>query len=132
MSGVEWQTDLSGKTIVNRPVSTGMGNMRGTFVTTEDYQGIGYNPRAKDNVFAPLAQHLHPFRACFIIDTPSAPEELHICLSEDADGISLTPTLSQSEGVLYNLAGQKIVNGKWSNGKLQRGVNIIDGKIVIR
>ena len=139
MPGVEWQADLSDKTIVTRPASTGMGNMRGTFVSTENYQGIGYSPRAKDNVFAPLAQYLHPFRACFIINSPSAPAEVRICLSDEADGISLTPALSQGEGVLYkqgstivNLAGQKIVNGKWSNGKLRRGVNIVDGKIVIR
>lgn len=32
---------------------------------------------------------------------------------------------------IYNLAGQKIVNGKWSNGKLPRGIYIINGKKVL-
>ena len=47
---------------------------------------------------------------------------------EDAiiDGIrSLTPTLSKGEGEWYDLSGRKIVNGKLSNGKLTRGINII-------
>ena len=44
----------------------------------------------------------------------------------DPDGIkSLTPTLSKGEGEWYDLSGRKIVNGKLSNGKLPRGINII-------
>ena len=50
---------------------------------------------------------------------------------DEIDGIeeikdeSLTPALSESEGVWYSLDGRQIVNGKWSNGKLPRGINII-------
>ena len=45
-------------------------------------------------------------------------------------GISLTEEgRSQMEdGAIYNLAGQKIVNGQWSNGKLPRGIYIKDGR----
>ena len=46
--------------------------------------------------------------------------------SVDPDGIkSLTQTLSKGEGEWYDLSGRKIVNGKLSNGKLPRGINII-------
>ena len=45
---------------------------------------------------------------------------------EDPDGISLTPTLSEGEGAIYNLAGQRM-------SKLQKGINIVNGKkIAIR
>ena len=49
-------------------------------------------------------------------------------------GISLTEEgRSQMEdGAIYNLAGQKMVNGQWSNGKLPRGIYIKDGKKIIR
>ena len=35
-------------------------------------------------------------------------------------------------GFIYNLAGQQIVNGKWSNGKLPRGIYIQNGKKILR
>jgi len=35
-------------------------------------------------------------------------------------------------GFIYNLAGQQIVNGKWSNGKLPRGIYIQNGKKIFR
>ena len=49
-------------------------------------------------------------------------------------GISLTEDgRSQMEdGAIYNLAGQKIVNGQWSNGKLPRGIYIVGGKKIIK
>ena len=37
---------------------------------------------------------------------------------------SLTPTFSKSDGAVYNLAGQRI-------SKLQKGINIVDGKKVV-
>ena len=51
-----------------------------------------------------------------------------------ATGISLTEEgRSQMEdGAIYNLAGQKIVNGQWSNGKLPRGIYIVGGKKIIK
>ena len=50
-----------------------------------------------------------------------------------ATGISLTEEgRSQMEdGAIYNLAGQKIVNGQWSNGKLPRGIYIVGGRKVL-
>ena len=42
------------------------------------------------------------------------------------DGIySLTPPLSKGEGIIYNLAGQ-------CSGKMQKGINIVGGKKIIR
>ena len=45
---------------------------------------------------------------------------------DDETGInSLTPALSEGEGVIYNLAGQRIQ-------KMQRGINIVNGKKVLK
>ncbi len=121
----EWLTDLSGTTITTLQASASTDNMRGTFFSTEDYQGIGYSPRNKDNIFAPLAQYLHPFRACFVIDAPTAPQELRIRINDDATDLKDLKDFKDSKDVIYNLAGQRL-------NKAQRGVNIIDHKIVIR
>ena len=44
---------------------------------------------------------------------------------DDATGInSLTPALSEGEGVVYNLAGQRI-------SKMQKGINIVNGRKVL-
>ena len=43
---------------------------------------------------------------------------------QDPDGISLTPTLSEGEGAIYNLSGQRM-------SRLQKGINIINGKKVL-
>ena len=40
-------------------------------------------------------------------------------------GISLTPALSKSEGAIYNVSGQRL-------NKMQRGINIKDGKKIIK
>ena len=41
------------------------------------------------------------------------------------DGISLTPALSEGEGAIYNLAGQRL-------SKMQKGINIVGGKKVLK
>ena len=48
-----------------------------------------------------------------------------ICLEDDPTGISLTPALSSREGEIYNLAGQHIQ-------KLQKGINIVNGKKILK
>ena len=83
----DWQADLAGQTISTLQPSDMDDNMRGTFITTDAYQGKGYAPRSKDNVFAPLGQYLHPFRACLFVNAPGAPSEVRIRLS-DRDGVT--------------------------------------------
>ncbi|MBR6129706.1 MAG: BspA family leucine-rich repeat surface protein [Bacteroidaceae bacterium] len=38
----------------------------------------------------------------------------------------------QADNRIYNLAGQQIMNGKWSNGKLPKGINIVGGRKVLK
>ena len=44
---------------------------------------------------------------------------------DDATGISLTSTLSKGEGAIYNMAGQRM-------NKMQKGINIVNGKKVLK
>lgn len=50
----------------------------------------------------------------------------------DPTGIeNLTPTLSESEGDIYDLSGRQIVNSQLSNRKLNKGIYIVNGKKVV-
>ena len=63
----------------------------------------------------------------------SMPAGAHIGLMIDGEttGIDLTPALSQGEGAWYDLQGRKIVNGTLSNGKLPKGLYIVNGKKMV-
>ena len=52
------------------------------------------------------------------------PFDFFLTVKDDETGINLTPSLSESEGAIYNMAGQRI-------NKLQRGINIVNGKKVV-
>ncbi|MBR0274536.1 MAG: C10 family peptidase [Bacteroidaceae bacterium] len=133
-TNVAWHQDLSGTTITLVQPSTQDAHVRGTFVTTDAYQSIGYNPRTNDNIFAPLEKNLHPFRACFLIDEPAA-TQLFVRLVEDADGIKSMCdgrctmedgrcTMDHEE--LYTLDGKRLA------APLKGQPFIKNGKIVIR
>ena len=48
-------------------------------------------------------------------------------------GIKAIENRQQStDNRIYNLAGQQIMNGKWSNGKLPKGINIVGGRKVLK
>ena len=48
-------------------------------------------------------------------------------------GIKANENKQQStDNRIYNLAGQQIMNGKWSNGKLPKGINIVGGRKVLK
>lgn len=110
-----WQTNLSGKVVVGRQASLIDANTRGTFVTTDEYKGIGYAPRDKDDIFAPLGQYLHPFRACLFINTSNAPSEVRVRISdsdvtEGIRGIVEIPT--ETSDIYYSLDGKRLSSPK--------------------
>ena len=56
-----------------------------------------------------------------------------LCLIKSQDQTSIAaPRSSQTDRKPYNLAGIQIVNGKWSNGELPRGIVIQNGKKTLR
>ena len=63
-----------------------------------------------------------PAGKAYLVVGGAAKEFLTFDFEDDADGInSLTPALSEGEGTIYNLAGQRI-------SKMQKGINIVNGK----
>ena len=128
-SAVTLQSNLAGTTITTQPPSAEDDDTRGTYITTDDYQGKGYAPRSEDNIFAPLGQYLHPFRACLFINDPNAPSEVRIRLSDgnDTNGTyHIKASASQSLEQIYTLSGQRLVVPRKGQPY------IVNGKIVIR
>lgn len=105
-----WHLELDGVNIGTAQPSVTDGHVCGTFVTTDAYAGIGYNPRTFDNVFAPLQQNLHPFRACFIMAAPAA-GKLGIRLMDegmvDAVNSAVAPPVS-GHGDMFTLDGKRV------------------------
>lgn len=126
----DWKADLSGMTISKQPASTADANMRGTFVTTDDYALTGYNPRSSDGVFAPLEKNLHPFRACFLMSDPAAAAKMHIRLVDNADADAVKDVLSRP--VMESTTGFFTLDGKHLAAPRKGQPFIHNGKIVVR
>jgi len=126
---VVWTVNLSGKTIEAAQPSED-SHMRGTYVTTDTWQGKGYSPRSSDGRFAPLTQYLHPFRACFSVsdlNNVGARGSLSAVFM-DEDGVTAIDTLSAADKAadtpksIYTLSGQRVKEIKRS------GLYIVNGK----
>lgn len=125
---VVWTVDLSGKTVeAARPSEE--SHMRGTYVTTDQYQGKGYSPRSSDGKFAPLTLYLHPFRACFSVsDLSGAGARGSLsAVFLDEDGVTAIDSIGAARAAetpksVYTLSGQRVKEIKRS------GLYIIDGK----
>ena len=74
------------------------------------------------------SQPLKGMRAYFSMPA-NAP--LAVFVDGELTGIDLTPALSQGEGAWYDLQGRKVVNGTLSNGKLPKGLYIVNGKKMV-
>lgn len=128
-TNVVWNVNLAGKTIEAAQPSE-ESHMRGTYVTTDLYQGKGYSPRSSDNKFAPLTQYLHPFRACFSVsdlnDAGARGSLSAVFLDEDGatviDEINAAGGTADDSKTIYTLSGQRINEVKRS------GIYIVNGE----
>lgn len=81
---------------------------------------ILYNPNAEGNLF---------MNHSITEISESGDGLIGFVFDEQALGIE---AVDEGQGIkdnaIYNLSGQQIVNGQWSNGKLFKGINIINGK----
>lgn len=115
---IVWDVDLTGKTI-SASDPREFGYMRGTYVTTDTYQGNGYSPNY-DNEFAPLSQYLHPFRACFVTDSATRAAGTRIALDDDITDIN---EIKAGEQLRQN-DGKHLENGRMVIYKNGRKYNI--------
>ena len=121
-SSITWNINLSNKKITASSPSQNT-NMRGTYVTTSQYQGTGYSVNSYGS-FALLHSYLHPFRACFIPESVLYTRGLNLKLLDD-DQLEEKNTLEANEyKTIYTLSGIRI------NKINVSGVYIIDGKKV--
>ena len=99
------------------------GTIAPTYVEEGSYYGLNGNTFVKVNVGTVSAgKALLPASAVDGSDVKA----LTFVFEDDADGIdSLTPALSKGEGAIYNLAGQRM-------NKMQKGINIVNGKKVLK
>ncbi len=125
---VVWTVNLSGKIIeVAQPSED--NRMRGTYVTTDTWQGKGYSPRSSDGKFAPLTQYLHPFRACFsLTDLNAAARGSLWTVFLDEDGVTVIDEINAAGSAtdapksIYTLSGQRVKEVKRS------GLYIVNGE----
>ena len=116
---VVWNINLANKKISARSSSED-SHMRGTFVSTDVYQGKGYSPNSV-NEFSPLSQYLHPFRACLILGSVSGARAIRLVLDDavtDIDEVevdSATPKngkyLEKGKLIIYKSGRKYNANG---------------------
>ena len=90
---------------------------------------------AENKLYWPsTAMQIGSCRAYFKLNDPTQVKEFKLCFDgeDSADGISLTPDPSPvgegsnvGEDAIYNLAGQRL-------SKMQRGINIVNGKKILK
>ena len=103
-----------------------VGTIVNTYAETGQYFGL------KGNAFVPVAESTVPagkaLLPTYLIDNNEV-KALNFVFEEDATGISLMEDgRSQMEdGVIYNLAGQRL-----DNSQLKRGIYIVNGKKILK
>ena len=135
-TGTSWKFDLDGKTIVE---SSNMdGNMRGTFVTTNEYGMSSNNGKTDyysvgdDNKFSPLANTLMPFRSCLWLHNDgsigqgsASAKAIRIIEDGEATGIESVDSSDIESQEIYTINGMKVSGNVKS---LPRGMYIMNGK----
>ena len=103
------------------------GTLAPTYVATGQYYGLSGDQFKKVNAGNVLAGKA----LLDADDVPSSVKAFTFVFEDDATGIEETLSNSPLKGEnIYNLAGQ-MVNGKSVNGKLPKGIYIVNGKKIM-
>jgi len=90
----------------------------GIYALGNKASGVGFY-KVKDGEIIPAGK-------CYLNTNASTKEFLGFSIDDDETAIeSLTPALSKGEGAIYNLAGLRL-------SKMQKGINIVGGKKVLK
>lgn len=112
--------------------TTGNKFVRGTGAAVATDDGTNYNYilnnvggnigfyKANDNTVAKNRAYISILKS----ESAAIKEFISLDLEDAPDGISLTPALSEGEEAIYNVAGQRL-------NKMQKGINIVNGKKVL-
>ncbi len=106
-------------------VSFGGVTMVGNLCQTSIPQGSFYiNTSSQLKKLTAVSATLKGFRAYFTVDNIEV-KALDFIFDDDATGIEGVQEVQEAQGAIYNLAGQRI-------NKMQKGINIINGKKILK
>jgi len=57
---------------------------------------------------------------------------MYVSTPDDSDAMKMVKADDSNKGVVYDLSGRKITDGKSLNGKLPKGIYIKDGKKIVQ
>ena len=126
---------LTGKTISSTTTPTEAGGVTFTGVYTNGFaplnsfiisNNVFYQVDTDANSDGTSEVALKAFRGYITVESKSPVKAVNFEFDDDATGInSLIPALSEGEGAIYNLAGQRM-------NKMQKGINIVNGKKIMK
>ena len=106
-------------------VTSGGVTMVGNLCQTSIPQGSFYiNTSSQLKKLTAASATLKGFRAYFTVDNIEV-KALDFIFDDDATGIEGVQEVQEAQGAIYNLAGQRI-------NKMQKGINIINGKKILK
>lgn len=94
---------------------------KGTFVKTDDYASVYFGVTADNQMLAPLAKDLYPFRASFKLGSTVAPGAKTVAINTIVTAIKNVVSASESK-TIYTINGAKV------NLISQPGLYIVNGK----
>ena len=101
----------------------------------EENQSIRFMGGANTLNYPLSGARIGAFRSYFLLSDDASAKQIVLNFDGtfDPDAIASPLRETEEEGTaIYNLAGQQIVNGQWSIGKLPRGIYIHNGRKVVK
>ena len=102
----EWQANIRNQQAVAQPQTVAEDNIQGTFRTTGEYMGTGYIPNG--NTLVPLSQQLDAFRACILLGSATAPNEVKIRIADKDETDALNSIMADTTADIYSLGGKRL------------------------
>lgn len=105
-AGTEWQLSIRNQQAIAQPQTVAEDNMQGTFRATGEYMGTGYIPNG--NTLVPLSQQLDAFRACILLGSATAPNEVNIRIAGKDETDALNSIMADTPAIRYSIDGKRL------------------------
>lgn len=122
-AATEWQANISNKEAVAQTQRTAEDNIQGTFRTTGEYMGTGYVPDGA--ALVPLSQQLNPFRACILLGSATAPNEVKIRIADKDETDALNGIMADTPAASYSIDGKRLSAPIKGQPYIQNGKKLI-------
>ena len=122
-AATEWQANISNKEAVAQTQRTAEDNIQGTFRTTGEYMGTGYVPDGA--ALVPLSEQLNPFRACILLGSATAPNEVKIRIADKDETDALNGIMADTPAASYSIDGKRLSAPIKGQPYIQNGKKLI-------